>query len=111
MIVEIKKAKITAGIMAQVQYLQVINGYKFKALGWCIIKDVKFILLESYQDKTLCKVPIWSKLVKYNNSISCEFPDSRESVNHYMKNEYVDNVIKHMERIKKEALDLGQFFI
>jgi len=111
MIIEIKKAKITASIMAQVQYLPVTNSCLFKALGWCVIKGSKFILLESYWDKTLRKVPMWSKLNKANNSVCCEFADSREPVMHHLESDCIDNVFKHMERIKKEALTLGQFFI
>jgi len=55
MIIEIKKAKITAGLMAQVEDLSPKDIDKYCVRGWCIYKGIKYIVLNDSSEGSIKK--------------------------------------------------------
>jgi len=110
MIIEIKKAKITPGIMAQVQDISVYNTLGFVTIGWCVYKNIKYIILHDPVNKRIGRMAFWDKINRLKHSF--EIIGVNDECNIYrIEDDLIFSTIQRLKHIKLESIKLGQFFI
>jgi len=113
----LKKVKITSSILNQVLILKADDLKSFEVLGYCVLKNDKWIVLYNASTNELRKTLMFKEVLIDNGHsspfhIKVIFPSKYAPRYYDGKNDSdCQEFIKLMNQIKHQAEEKGQFFI
>lgn len=114
--IELKKINLKMPILKQARTSTISDFNQGQVLGWCVISNIKFIVIYVENTKTLSKYQMFKEVKRgvYDNKMTVEvyftsiYNPARYSVADI--DEQTD-FIRLLERIKNNTESVGQFYI
>lgn len=112
----LKRTKLKMSLLKQARVSTVSDFVNGKVLGWCVISNVKYMVLYIESTNTLTKYQMFTKLKAniWNNQTVVEiyftstYNPSRYTVKDFEEQE---KFIRLLEKVKGAAEEAGQFYI
>lgn len=114
--IELKKINLKMSILKQARTSTISDFNQGQVLGWCVISNIKFIVIYVENTKTLSKYQMFKEVKRgvYDNKMTVEvyftsiYNPARYSV---VDTDEQTDFIRLLERIKNNTESLGQFYI
>ena len=111
----LKRSKITASIINQTGFANLIQLSSFEVLGFCIVKSVKYIVLYNGNTNELKKYMMYKNadvMLTDKLKVSVNYGGNWVSSCYTLESEQrVSEVMVILKKVKFEAERKGQFFI
>lgn len=111
--VKIKNLKITTSILNQTENINPFFVSELKVLGWCLHKEMKFIVLYDKESSTLKKIKYYTS-VESSDGLSIQLNRTNKDETEVFYTSSLEENSKEMitlENVRIEAEEKGQFYI
>lgn len=111
----LKKTKVTASILKQMQYAKMNQVWTYDVLGYFIMfdkkKSKKMALLKDYDSDTYCLLRIYHNGIVENNCVKLYNEQGMLYMSYdKLDSKYAQSLKERFSEIKTKALSLGQIF-